>query len=88
MAKVWVTWHGGPSYSVPEIPRDVETFASLADAKDMHWRRQDGDPYYPCVTESETWVYFYDPTGDDVRDPYPDRIITMGPRGGVRVERC
>lgn len=84
--KVWAAWHGGPSYAAPYIPEDLETFDSLKAAANETWRRQEtSDPYYPVVEDSEMWVYFRDPTNE--RDPYPDRIITIGPRGGIRIER-
>lgn len=43
--------------------------------------------YTPTVDESATmWLYLYDPR--EVIDPYPDRIITIGPREGIRMEKC
>jgi hypothetical protein len=100
--KVWATWHGGDSYSVGIIEDNLEVFDSLEAAKEAlvsreahgDWMRQtfryaDGrvaHVYCPGVDNSELFVYFGDPRGDC--DPYPDRIISIGPRGGVRVQRC
>lgn len=99
---VYALWDGGAGYSSPAIPDHVERFDSLADAKDAFYARHMGavircpfayvnrEPisvYTPLTDASARMqVFFYDPT--DERDPYPDRIITFGPRGGIRVERC
>lgn len=63
-----------------------------------YWQRQDfpfvnrepASVFTPCVEGdpaedggSSMWIYFYNPT--EVGDPYPDRIIEFGPRGGVKV---
>ena len=85
--KVYAVWYGGPSYSAPYVQDHTEEFDSIQEAKDTFWRRADFDPYYPCVEDSEMQLFFYDPR-DNTVDPYPDRILTMGPRGGVRMERC
>jgi hypothetical protein len=84
-------WYGGASYGAC-IEDDLETFGSLAELRHAFARRL-GDAYYPCVSDDtpdnggpEGYVYLYDPRGVD--DPYPDRLISFGPRGGVRVERC
>lgn len=86
----WLLWHGGSSYAVPEIPNDLEHFDSMRELRDSFWRRQDHDPYFPCVSDDEQenggqsgYVYLRDPTGE--QDPYPDRIIEHGARGGIRV---
>ena len=86
--KVWGLWYGGSSYSVGSVKDDTEEFRSLKHAKNAFQSRADYDPYFPCVEQNETEmsVWFYDPT--DIRDPYPDRILKLGPHGGVRVERC
>jgi hypothetical protein len=70
----------------PRDPRDVTEHSSLKRAKDAFWRYCE-DPH-EMADETTTWnVYFYDPTSEDVHgDPYPDRQLSMGPRGGVRVE--
>lgn len=98
---VFATWNGGSSYSPSSIPEDVERFDSIGDAKYEFWARYNlsvSRPFeyvnrdsenveVPAVSEdSEMWLYFGDPSEE--RDPYPDRIVKFGPRGGVRVERC
>lgn len=88
MAQVFATWHGGYSYSPPSIPEHVETFASLEAARDAfqarYWNR---DGSTPCVDESASMaLYLADPS--DSADPYPDALLTIGPRGGIRRERC
>ena len=85
--KVWGMWHGGSSYAVGSVDEDTEEFSSLQAAKDaLYDREKRFDPYYPCVEDSEMQVFFSDPRGNS--DPYPDRILTIGPRGGVRAESC
>ena len=81
--KVWALWHGGSSYAVPSIPDDLEEFTSIGAARETFWSRADWDPQYPCVENSSMVLYFHNPTED--QDPYPDREVTMGPRGGVQV---
>jgi len=80
--RVTMLWHGGSNYAVP-TEDDGETFASLKDAKAAFWRRADFDPRFPCVENSEAWIYF----GGTVHDNGPDRILRIGTRGGVVVER-
>lgn len=47
----------------------------------------------PCVSRDipeqggpEMTVWLYDPRESD--DPYPDRLIHFGPKGGILTERC
>lgn len=82
--KVFSLWYGGNNYSCPSM-EDIEEFRSIQSAKDSFWSRSDYDPYYPCVDRPEMQLYFTDPR--KAEDPYPDMLITMGPRGGVRIER-
>ena len=79
-------WYGGSSYAHPDPDRDLEHFDTLRAAADAFWRRADFDPYYPCVDEdtAEMHVYF----GREYHDNGPDRIVRLGPRGGVRIERA
>jgi len=93
--KCWGIFWGGSSYSSYITNRDVEEFSSIGSAKGVFWGRIDFDPYYPCVNEDEAemQIFFNDPRTDEkpeaLIDPgYPDRIIRMGPRGGVYSERC
>ena len=84
---VYMLWHGGSSYA-PPMDDDAEAFASIADAVDSFESRT-RDPYYPCVKRDTpenggpTGMLYIGEVGD-----YPDRIVTFGPRGGVRVESC
>lgn len=89
--QVWMLWHGGGSYAHGYIPEDLEHFESFAEAKRSFDRRADSSAtYYPCVEREpaedggqSAWIFFYDPS--EVCDPYPDRILEYGPRGGLRV---
>lgn len=86
--KVWMIWQGGPNYAVSDIA-DAEEFSTLYDAVFAYrWRASGIDPYYPCVEGSEGHLFFYDPRLASGGDHYPDRIISKGPRGGVRVDHA
>lgn len=96
----WVgLWHGGASYAPPG-PDDLEEFTSLADARRTlierhrhgHWQRshfafvhrEPTDVLTPVVGgDCEITLY-----GSREAIDYPDRRIFLGPRGGVRCERC
>ena len=89
--RVWGIFHGGHNYSAMITAKNVESFSSLKAAKDAFWSRTDFDPYYPCTDETASMqIFFADPlTGDEADDDfvdcgYPDREITLGPRGGIR----
>lgn len=47
--------------------------------------RADFDPYYPCVDSEQTEMHVY--IGTEYHENGPDRILTIGKRGGVKVER-
>jgi hypothetical protein len=98
---VYAHWYGGGSYEFGDLDQNLESFRSLVAAgQAFRDRREDGYSWKqsfafvnrpaesdltPCVDlESEMWIYFADPTGNI--DPYPDRIIKFGPRGGIRIE--
>jgi hypothetical protein len=81
-------FHGGHSYSASSVHDDTpEFFDTLEAAKWAFESRTVGfDRRYPCTDETaEAWLFAADPrkTGCE----YPDRIITLGPRNGVRLER-
>lgn len=88
--KTWMLWHGGPNYRPSAIPDDLEIFDTLRDAREAFEHRAGSwDAYYPGVKAAPpdqdgptAWLYFYDPTGE--LDPYPQRILECGPRGGLR----
>lgn len=85
-------WHSGASYAIGTVDEDVEEFDTLRALKHEFDSRADSwNTYYPCVERlpqddggQSAWVFFRDPRGE--RDPYPDRILTYGPRGGLRLE--
>ena len=84
--KVTMAWFGGSSYASPE-GKDVEHFSSLKTAKEVFQSREtDFDPYYPCVEGSSAMIWFGHL--DDTTDIYPELELTLGPKGGVRVNRC
>lgn len=86
--KVWAQIKYGESYSWPD---EASEFASIAAVK----REMDipgsetghARSYFPCSRDEgmTAFVYFYDPK--EARDPYPDRVLTIGPRGEIKVER-
>ena len=98
--KIYAQWFGGGSYGWGD-DLDIESFNNLAEAKRefgfrhsnphvrhvFHFTNKLQEQFYcPVVDESsEMWVFFGNPTGSG--DKYPDRIIKIGPRGGIVVER-
>ena len=84
--KVWGLWYGGVNYSIPTFA-DLEAFASMREATKAFSRRADGfDRKYPCVDKTtEMHLYFKNPR--EMRDPYPDRVLKLGPRCTVRCEK-
>jgi hypothetical protein len=92
--EVWMLWHGGSSYAVGYVADDTEHFDTLKEAlRSFDARADSSNTYYPCVEREpadeggqSAWIFFYDPRGE--RDPYPDRILEYGPRGGLRLERA
>lgn len=96
--KVWMLWHGGVNYSHGYIADDTEAFESLAEAKRVFDSRADSwNTYYPCVDRipaedggPSAWIFFYDPNAEEngPGDPYPDRVLEYGPRGGLRLNYC
>lgn len=92
--KVYGIFHGGCNYSKTITNRSVEEFSSIKHARDIFGSRADFDPYYPCVDESaEMHLFFSDPRNDEDSDDslidpgYPDRVLSLGPRGGVHISR-
>ena len=84
---VWGLWDGGHSYRVSEFG-DAEPFDSIQHAVRVFRARLDGCDYaYPAVDASSTMRLFLGGHPDTYRDPYPDRVLTVGPRGGVNIER-
>ena len=85
----YMHFHGGHSKAVFNVHEDKpEFFDTLEDAKSAFASRTvDCDRRYPCTDETaEAWLFAADPrkTGCE----YPDRVITLGPRNGVRLERA
>lgn len=93
--KVWMLWHGGSGYAHGYVDDDTEYFASLYEAKHLFDSRANSwNTYYPCVDRipaedggPSAYIYFSDPRDDIEGDPYPDRILEYGPRGGLHVNR-
>lgn len=81
--RVQALWYGGSNYALP-TQDDIEEFYSLQRAKDVfESRASNRDSYFPCVSDSEMHIYFHEYTENG-----PDRILKIGPRGGVRMEKC
>ena len=84
-------YHGGSSYAGFGNPEPAD---SLDDIRWTMERRDGGDSYYPCTEGASAWIYAVN--GDlpgllqhlQSGDHYPDRVATIGPRGGVRIERA
>lgn len=85
---VFMEWNAS-SYAVAG-PDDRERMSSIKEAKKTFWRRADYDPAFPCVENSKAYLYLRGRKGDndEAGGEYPDYRLYMGPRGGVRMERC
>ena len=83
MSKYTAQFHYGCNYAAPQGD-DVEHFDSLAAIGREVERRAD-DTFYP---DAEPEALVWNGHESDVTDMYPDRHITLGPRGGLHCERC
>lgn len=88
--KTYGVYHGGRNYSTYWTNQDVEEFDSLQSARDTFESRNDFDPHFPCTDESaEMQLFLIDPRSENSKptdafcDIYPDRLLTIGPRGGT-----
>lgn len=95
----FAVWYGGVSYSLPEIPADVEYFPTLGAAEQAFWERANlskskhqmrfvnrgpFEPVYtPAVDKKSASMSLYFADPSDNRDPYPDQEIRFGPQGGI-----
>jgi len=93
--QVYGIYHGGHSYSTRVTNQDIEEFNSLKHARDIFESRNNFDPYYPCTDETASmWLFFTDPSNHELPDDalidsgYPDRVLEVGPRGGVVSSNC
>lgn len=85
MARYIGLWYGGCNYATPDPQRDGEPFDSVQDAARTLQARIDNDNgRTPCV-EGDTELHLY---RGEYTENGPDRLLTVGPRGGIRVERC
>jgi len=85
--KYYALWHGGSSYACPG-PDDIEEFSTLQDIKEVLWARHKNQdyPYTPCVDQdTEFQVFINEPP--NFSNSYPDYIIDLGPRGGIRCQK-
>ena len=97
MAKVWTIANYGVNYTPGDV-REVshlEEFPRLRAAGEALWSRVHGwDSQLPNIDrDANLHVWLSNPQGEDYVWPflagaeYPDRVITIGPRDGIRVER-
>jgi hypothetical protein len=84
--KCFLLIHLDPNnYGESDINRDTEEHDSIKAARDSFWRTCDGERLGD-EHNHEGYLFLYDPREEGVTDPYPDRILKYGPRGGVRME--
>jgi hypothetical protein len=90
--KVWGLFNGGSGYSPGSVHelRDIEEFSSLRVAGITLYDRVAGNiREFPNVDRDASFhIFFAHPHGPDGVQEYPDRVMTIGPRGGVRIERA
>ena len=79
--KLQALWYGGINYALP-TQDDIEDFRSIKHARRIFESRASFDPMFPCVDHSEMHLFF-----TEFNDNGPDRILKIGPKGGVRMER-
>ncbi len=91
--KVWTVFNGGVNYSPgsPHELRDIEEFESLRAAGEEFYIRVRGfHPEFGNVDREtasmHVWLACPNDGQGDVQE-YPDRVITVGPRDGIRAER-
>lgn len=81
--RVWAVFNGG--HLGPSGFQDADLFDSIGHLKRVFVHETDD---LPSDHPDEATVWFYDPNGEDVRDPYPDEVWTIGPRQGIRREKA
>lgn len=99
---LYALWHGGNGFSRGDLERDLETFPNRAALKAAFLSRRENGSWQPqdvhyadgrtesvimpdVSDDAEAHVFLSDPRGSD--DPYPDFIVSFGPRGGVKIDR-
>jgi hypothetical protein len=87
--KVYGLWHGGSSFSQPELS-DTQEFASIRKATEWFWTQQHPEVYvcYPDPKDDggpSMRLYTTDPRED--RDPYPFAEMSFGRGGAIRREQ-
>jgi hypothetical protein len=66
-------------------PTDVTYYRSIKEACEAYYHFAcDSRYWYPDQTEALLWFGSY----KDVTDIYPDYRLYVGPRGGIKKERC
>jgi hypothetical protein len=85
MANYFGLWYGGANYATPDPDRDGERFTSIRAAGDRLRALVDNDDgRTPCVDKTaELQLY----AGGQYHENGPDRVLTIGRRGGVVVSR-
>lgn len=87
-------WFGGASYAHGYIDDDLEgPFNTLKEAiVEFDSRADSWRTYYPSVERDtpenggqSADIFFYDPRVEGSGEPYPDRRLEYGPRGGLHV---
>ena len=100
--RVFALWYGGYNYSHGYISDHLEEFPSLSAAKEAFRERFYTNSFMPHTfryvsgheelaapntdASCSMTIWRYDPRG--VMDPYPDVMLTIGPRGGVQASPC
>ncbi len=83
--KVWTQFHSS-GYGAPDHG-EYEEFASIRQARVELKRRVNGnDLRFPCVGQDASMVVWTRKPELDDRDPYPDFLLVVGPRGAIKME--
>lgn len=90
MFKVWTVFNGGVNYSPgsPHEPGDIVEYRSIAAAGDALWGMVHDRMAMVDRATASMHIWLACPNdGDGEVTEYPDRIATIGPRDGIRIER-
>ena len=92
--------HGDPVDDLEVFPSMAAAVAALRERRDQGYsfrcsfefaNREPEDVFTPCVEDdSSMWLWFSAHKDDGIVTvpDYPDRVVSFGPRGGVRIEHA
>jgi hypothetical protein len=79
------TYDESGNHSLP-FPDEYQEFQSLEHAHAIFGAWVDEVSRYTDESNASAWLWFGEPTGQYPCDTYPDRVLSVGPRGGIKEE--